>query len=107
MLWVYEGTITRVLWDGPAFKAGMTPGMRLQAVNDQAFSIANLREAIATTEKGSAPIKLLLKRDKEFTTVTLPRRFSLSAPGESRVNPRSLGCHSRGCEIRLNTPVSE
>jgi predicted metalloprotease with PDZ domain len=79
------GTITQVLWDGPAFKAGITPGMRLQAVNDQAFSIANLREAIATAENSSAPIKLLLKRDKEFTTVTLDYHGGFRYPHLERV----------------------
>jgi len=63
------GSITDVRWEGPAFKAGMTPGMRLQGVNDQAFSIANLREAILAAEHNKAPIKLLLKRDKEFVTL--------------------------------------
>jgi predicted metalloprotease with PDZ domain len=79
------GTITQVVWDGPAFKAGITPGMRLQAVNDQAFSAANLREAIVTAEKGSAPIKLLLKRDKEFVTVMLDHHGGLRYPHLERV----------------------
>jgi predicted metalloprotease with PDZ domain len=79
------GTITGVIWDGPAFKAGITPGMRLQAVNDQAFSIANLREAIIAAEKGSASIKLLLKRDKEFTTVMLDYHGGLRYPHLERV----------------------
>ena len=79
------GTITQVLWYGPAFKAGITPGIRLQAVNDQAFSIANLREAIATAENSSAPIKLLLKWDKEFTTVTLDYHGGFRYPHLERV----------------------
>ncbi|MBV8051800.1 MAG: hypothetical protein JOZ80_11465, partial [Acidobacteriaceae bacterium] len=45
--------------------------MQLKAVNDQAFSIPTLREAILAAEKSNAPIKLLLKRGNEFTTVSL------------------------------------
>jgi predicted metalloprotease with PDZ domain len=79
------GTITEVLWDGPAFKAGITAGMRLQAVNDQAFSLTNLREAIITAEKSSAPIKILLKRDKDFITVMLDYHEGLRYPHLERV----------------------
>jgi predicted metalloprotease with PDZ domain len=82
---VPPGTITQVVWDGPAFKAEITPGMRLQAVNDQAFSIASLREAIAAAEKSSAPTKLLLKREKEFITVTLDYHGGFRYPHLERI----------------------
>jgi hypothetical protein len=62
--------------------------MRLQAVNDQAFSAANLREAIIAAENGSAPIKLLLKRDKEFITVTLDCHGGLRHPHLERVGSK-------------------
>src|SRR5215469_5814646 len=59
-----NGTITQVWWNSPAFKAGVTPGMQLVGVNDQVFSVADLREAILKAEKDNTPIKLLLKSDK-------------------------------------------
>lgn len=65
------GGISSVVWDSPAFKAGITPDMQVQAVNDQAFSVPVLREAIVAAEKNNLPIKLLLKRDKDFLTVNL------------------------------------
>ena len=79
------GSVTEVLWDRPAFKAGITPGMRLQAVNDQAFSVANLRQTIIAAENNSAPIKLLLKREKEFITVMLDYHGGLRYPHLERV----------------------
>jgi predicted metalloprotease with PDZ domain len=79
------GTLTEVVWDSPAFKAGITPDMRLQAVNDQAFSVANLREAILKAENSGAPIKLLLKRGKEFITVTVDYHGGLRYPHLERV----------------------
>ncbi len=79
------GGIAEVWWDSPAFKAGITPDMQLQAVNDQAFSVPVLREAILAAEKNGAPIKLLLKRDKDFTTVTLDYRGGLRFPHLERV----------------------
>jgi hypothetical protein len=59
--------------------------MRLQAVNDQAFTVVNLREAIIAAENSSTPIKLLLKRDKEFITVTLDYHGGLRYPHLERV----------------------
>ncbi len=79
------GTISGVVWDGPAFKAGITPDMRLQAVNDQAFSITNLRDAILSAEHNNAPIKLLLRRSKEFVTVLLDYHGGLRYPHLERV----------------------
>jgi predicted metalloprotease with PDZ domain len=79
------GSITDVRWDGPSFKAGMTPEMQLQGVNDQAFSVANLREAIVTAENTQAPIKLLLKRGKEFITMTVDYHGGLRYPHLQRV----------------------
>lgn len=79
------GSITDVRWNGPAFKAGITPGMRLLAANDQAFSIAHLREAILAAEHTQQPIKLLLKREKEFITISLDYHGGLRYPHLERV----------------------
>jgi len=80
-----DGSITSVGWDSPAFKAGLTPEMQLQAVNDQAFSLSTLRAAILGGEKNSAPIKLLLKRDEEFLTLSVDYHGGLRYPHLERV----------------------
>ena len=79
------GAIIEVVWDSPAFKAGITPDMQLQAVNDQAFNIANLRKAIVAAENNHQPIKLLLKRDEQFVTVTIDYHGGLRYPHLERV----------------------
>ena len=79
------GNVREVWWDSPAFKAGMTPGMQLQAVNDQAFSLESLRAAIVAAENSDAPIKLLVKRDKDFTTLTLNYHGGFRYPHLERV----------------------
>jgi predicted metalloprotease with PDZ domain len=73
-------TVVSVWWDSPAYKAGMTPEMQLQAVNDQAFSVSNLHDAILAAEKGNAPIKLLVKRDGEFLTLNLDYHGGMRYP---------------------------
>jgi predicted metalloprotease with PDZ domain len=77
--------IANVWWDSPAFKAGMTPEMQLQGVNDQTFSVSNLREAILAAEKSNASIKLLVKRDKEFLTLNVDYHGGLRYPHLERV----------------------
>jgi len=80
-----DGSITGVWWDSPVFKAGLTPEMQLQAVNDQAFSLSSLRAAILGGEKNNAPIKLLLKRDEEFLTLSVDYHGGLRYPHLERV----------------------
>jgi len=77
--------VANVWWDSPAFKAGITPEMQLQGVNDQTFSLSNLREAILAAEKSNAPIKLLVKRDKEFLTLNVDYHGGLRYPHLERV----------------------
>jgi predicted metalloprotease with PDZ domain len=80
-----DGKLAGVWWDSLAFKAGITPDMQLQGVNDHKFTVAGLREAILSAEKSKEPIKLLLKRGDEFVTVTLDYHGGLRYPHLERV----------------------
>jgi predicted metalloprotease with PDZ domain len=80
-----DGGLDNVVWDSLALKAGITPDMQLQAVNDQKFTIAGLREAILAAEQSKDPIKLLLKRGDDFLTVTLDYHGGLRYPHLERV----------------------
>ncbi len=80
-----EGNVENVIWNGLAFKAGITPDMHLEAVNDQKYSPAGLRETILAAEKNKEPIKLLLKRGDEFTTVSLDYHGGMRYPHLERV----------------------
>lgn len=81
-----DGTVDEVYWDSLAFKAGMTPdNMQLQAVNDQKYTAEVLRNAILSAEKTNDPIKLLLKRDDQFLTVSLNYHGGLRYPHLERI----------------------
>jgi predicted metalloprotease with PDZ domain len=80
-----DGSLTSVWWDSPAFKAGITPDMQVQAVNGQKYTAAILREAILASEQSQEPIKLLLKRGDEFTTVSLEYHGGMRYPHLERV----------------------
>jgi len=80
-----NGSLESVVWDSLAFKAGITPDMQLQAVNDQKYTPAGLREAIVAAEKTAEPIKLLLKRGDQFVTISLDYHGGLRYPHLERV----------------------
>jgi predicted metalloprotease with PDZ domain len=80
-----HGNLENVWWDSLAFKAGITPDMQLQAVNDQKYTAAALREAILAAEKTKEPIKLLLKRGDDFVTVSLDYHGGMRYPHLERV----------------------
>ena len=80
-----HGSLQQVVWGGLAFEAGITPDMQLQAVNDQKYTAAILRDAIVAAEKTRDPIKLLLKRGDDFITVSLDYHGGLRYPHLERV----------------------
>ena len=80
-----HGNLENVWWDSLAFRAGITPDMQLQAVNDQKYTAAALREAILAAEKTKEPIKLLLKRGDDFVTVSLDYHGGMRYPHLERV----------------------
>lgn len=80
-----DGTLANVWWDSPAFKAGMTPEMQLEGVNEHAFSLANLRDAILSAESSHEPIRFLAKRDAQFITISLDYHAGLRYPHLERV----------------------
>jgi len=64
-----DGAINDVRWNGPAFKAGVTTGATLIAVDGHAYKPDVLRDAIVAARGGVAPIQLLLKFQDEYRTV--------------------------------------
>lgn len=75
-----SGDIARVWWGGVAFKAGLAPGMQIEAVNSQVFAPAVLRTAILAAEHSSAPISLLVKHATSVSTYTLDYHHGLRIP---------------------------
>jgi predicted metalloprotease with PDZ domain len=80
-----HGGLEQVWWGSLAFKAGITPDMQLQAVNDQKYTAAVLREAIVAAEKNTEPIRLLFKRGDEFVTIPLDYHGGMRYPHLERV----------------------
>ena len=78
------GLIADVLWSGPAFDAGMAPGMTVVAVNDIKFSADGMRAAITDAKTSGKPIRLLARNLDTFTTFNVDYRGGLRYPHLTR-----------------------
>lgn len=80
------GSIGDVLWDGPAFKAGISPGMSVVAVNGFDYDADQLKDAItAAARDKSQTIELLVKNFNEYKTVRIDYHGGLQYPHLERV----------------------
>ncbi|MGK5024290.1 M61 family metallopeptidase [Janthinobacterium sp. RB2R34] len=88
-----DGKLGRLLWDGPAFKAGLSGNTTLLAVNGTAYTPKLLKAAIKAAKDGSEPINLLVKKGKQFQTVALDYHGGLKYPQLERLagTPDRLG----------------
>jgi predicted metalloprotease with PDZ domain len=73
------GDVTQVIWDGPAFKAGLTADTKILAVNGDEFTVDGLKSAIRAAAKG-APIELVVADKEEVRTVRIDYRGGLRYP---------------------------
>lgn len=62
-----KGEIGDVLWDSPAFNAGISPGMTITAVNGKEFSGEVIKDAV----KAKQPFDLLVKNFDSYKTVRI------------------------------------
>ncbi|MDE2091398.1 MAG: M61 family metallopeptidase [Gammaproteobacteria bacterium] len=80
-----RGEIQDVLWDGPAYKAGLAPGMTIIAVNGRGFTPELFREAIRQSAGSPAPIHILAKNLDYYKTYAVDYHGGLMYPHLERV----------------------
>jgi predicted metalloprotease with PDZ domain len=89
-----DGTVASVLWGGPAFKAGLAPGVKLVAVNGLAAETPTvLSDAITASATTHAPLTLLLRRGNRYSDVPIDYHGGLRYPHLQRIagTPDRLG----------------
>jgi predicted metalloprotease with PDZ domain len=64
----HEGELIDVLWNSPAFAAGLAPGMKIVAVAGESFKAERLTDAILAAAHDKKPITLLIKNLDYFMT---------------------------------------
>ncbi|GAA5002439.1 M61 family metallopeptidase [Pseudoluteimonas lycopersici] len=74
------GTIGEVVWDGPAFKAGLARDVIVVAVNGEDYDAKRLQRAIAVAKETTQPIELLVRQGERYRTVKIDWRDGLRAP---------------------------
>ena len=75
-----EATVLAVLWDSPAFKARLTEGMQILAVDGVAYSGEVLTSAIRRAKDTASPIELIVKNGDRFRVVGLDYHAGLRYP---------------------------
>jgi predicted metalloprotease with PDZ domain len=75
-----DSVVTSVLWDGPAFKAGLIAGAKLIAVNGLAYEPERLQSAIARTKGSAAPVELLVRVGDRFRSIRVLYQGGLRYP---------------------------
>ncbi len=77
-------TLGAVLWDSPAFKAGLTSGQQIVAVNGRTYDGDELKAAV-TAAKTTGGVDLLMKQGDRYTTVRIPYTGGLRYPHLEKV----------------------
>lgn len=72
--------VTGIIWDGPAYKAGLTVGHEITGVNDKPATPDLLKEAITAAATDKKPIKLLVRKFDAFETLNLDWTGGLRYP---------------------------
>ncbi len=80
-----QGLVKDVLWNGPAFKAGLAPGMTLVSIAGRPFTPAALRAAIAQAQQRQQPLRLTAAGDGVTTVYTVAYTGGLMYPHLVRV----------------------
>lgn len=79
------GTMRDVLWNSPAFKAGLAPSMTIVAVNGTDYDPDVLKDAVTAAKTDKAPIKLLVKDFNDYKTIDVDYHGGLQYPKLERI----------------------
>ena len=75
-----EGKLTDVLWEGPAYSAGLTVGTQIIAISGVAYTVERLKEAIKDSTSSTVPVELLVKNGDRYRTVHIDYHGGLRYP---------------------------
>jgi predicted metalloprotease with PDZ domain len=67
-----DKSLSQVIWNSPAFAAGLTVGTIVVALDGEAFDAARLTDRIDSAVVTKRPIELLVKRGDQYRTVSIP-----------------------------------
>jgi predicted metalloprotease with PDZ domain len=77
--------LTDVLWEGPAFEAGLTVGTQIIAVNGFGYDADRLRETVKQSKESQSPIELIVKNGDRYRTLKMDYHGGMRYPHLERV----------------------
>jgi predicted metalloprotease with PDZ domain len=83
-----DGAVMDSLVGGPAFEAGISPGMKVIGVNGRVYTQGLLQDAVKDSANSKAPISLLVVNDDYISTHTINYHGGDRYPHLERVNDR-------------------
>jgi predicted metalloprotease with PDZ domain len=75
-----DGEIQTVIWDSAAFKAGLTVGMKIFAVNGAEYTSEGFKAALTQAKDPKKPIELIVRQDKSYRIIRLDYSSGLRYP---------------------------
>jgi predicted metalloprotease with PDZ domain len=75
-----DGAITEVIWDSPAFNAGLAIGNKIVAVNGRVWSDETGKQAIAEAATSKTPLQFVIKSGDRVRTIAIPYTGGLRYP---------------------------
>jgi predicted metalloprotease with PDZ domain len=75
-----DGEVNDAIYGGPAFKAGIAPGMKVVGVNGRLYTHDRLDDAIAAAKDSTAPIALLVINDDYYFTASVDYHLGARYP---------------------------
>jgi predicted metalloprotease with PDZ domain len=88
-----SGDVSDVVWNGPAFEAGIVAGATILSVGGEKYDPEKLLAAIQANRGGGNPIRLLVRNRNRERAITIDYRGGLRFPRLERVSgvPDRLG----------------
>jgi|UniRef100_UPI0035CAD119 predicted metalloprotease with PDZ domain len=86
-----DGKLTNVGWDSPAYKAGLTIGDSIVAVNGTAYSDTALKDAVTAAKGGKTPLELLVKSNDTIRPVSIDYHGGLRYPHLQKIGTGEAG----------------
>jgi len=80
-----DGVVTDAIFGGPAFKAGIAPGMKIAAVNGRVYTPDILDDAIKSSNSNPRPIELLVIANDYYKTCSIDYHDGVRYPHLARI----------------------
>ncbi|MBB4640633.1 M61 family metallopeptidase [Rhizorhapis suberifaciens] len=96
-----SGKVTAVIWDSPAFDAGLAVGMNVVAVNGTAYSAERMKKAISENKGRKSPIVLLVRSGDKYRNIELDYSGGLVYPHLQKIERSRPGEGESGIDLLL------